>query len=459
MVPRDTPALNHGRRLRAQGVLRERGRVSTPEIRRWIAASALIGFGQQVYVVLRNQLLHDLGLPASLLGVVQGCGAAAGILAGAAGLWMFPRRSTSVLLRAGVVGNAAGFAVQAVATRPWEFVLGATVAGIGIQMLTMASGPFLARRVTVGDRVQTYALQMVAIQTMPGALGAVLGGEIQRRVVGNGSSVVLGHRAALGAGAVAVALALAPLRGISSAIGPIHGRLSPVRDARPLAGTLTADALLFFGAGLAVPFLQFHLHATHGVPPYRVGWYFGAAMLAGTASNLAAPRLARVLGETSLLALLHVATAAGFLGLAAATSERGVAAALVARAAFAVAATPLWTALLHARLRPDEGDAVAAWRMLCQSVAWAVANLLAAAAFARGQGAIQTLLYGASLAQFVAAVGCRRSLSALARRGALPRSAPEPVTRQDSLPRDGAPAAACFPRKAREACTTKQAGG
>lgn len=398
--------------------------MSTSEVRRWIAASALIGFGQQVFVVLRNQFLHDLGLPASLLGVVQGSGAAAGVLAGAAGLWVFPRRSTSVLLRGGVVANAAGFAVQAVATRPWEFVLGAMVAGVGIQMLTMASGPFLARRVSAGDRVWSYALQMVAIQTLPGALGAAVAGEVQRRVVGSGSSVDFGHRTALGIGAAAVALALAPLHGLSSASGPMPGRLSPLRDARPLAGTLLADALLFFGAGLAVPFLQVHLHATHGVPPHRVGWYFGAAMLVGTAANLAAPRLARVLGETSLLALLHVATAAGFLGLAVATSERGAATALVARAAFAVAATPLWTALLHARLRPDEGDAVAAWRMLCQSVAWAAANLLAGAAFARGQGAMQTLLYGASLAQLVAAVGCRRSLSALAWRGGLPRSAP-----------------------------------
>lgn len=387
------------------------------DARRWITASALIGFGQQLYVVLRNQLVHDLGLPMALLGVVQGMGAATGVAAGVAGLWLLPRFPSAWALRAGVLANAAGFALQVMATRGWHFVLGAALAGVGIQMLTMASGPYLARRVTDRDRVRTYALQMVAIQTAPGLLGAVLGGELQRVAAATYATVVGGHRVALGLGAGSVALALLPLRGLT--------RRDPSRpDARPLRLTelqrfavfLAPDAALHFGAGLAVPFLQVHLRVAYGAPPHHVGRYFGAMMVAGTLANLATPLVARHLGNARALTVLQAGAALGFVGLAAAGTVGGAAVALVARFACSVAAIPLWTAALHAALPPHEGEAAASWRMVVQSVAWAAANLLAGAALTRGVDALRALFLFAAAAQALAAWGCWRSLAVLARR-------------------------------------------
>lgn len=384
------------------------------DARRWIAASALIGFGQQLYVVLRNQLLHDLGLPIGLLGVVQGMGAATGMAAGLAGLWLLPRFPAAWALRAGVLANATGFALQVVATRGWHFIAGAALAGVGIQMLTMASGPFLAGRVADRDRVRTYALQMVAIQTAPGVLGAVVGGELQRVASAAYASPVGGHRVALAAGAAAVVLALIPLRAL--------GRSDPPRrEARPLRLAelrhfvvfLVPDAVLHFGAGLAVPFLQVHLRVAYGTPPHHVGWYFGGMMLAGTLTNLATPLVSRRLGSVRTLVLLQAGAAAGFVGLATAGTESGAAAALVARYGCSVAAVPLWTAALHAALAPEEGEAAAPWRMIVQSFAWATANLLAAAALTRGPDALRALLLVAAGAQALAAWGCWRGLATL----------------------------------------------
>jgi|GEM_PF-1283527 len=385
------------------------------DARRWIAASALIGFGQQLYVVLRNQLLHDLDLPMALLGVVQGMGAATGVIAGVAGIWLLPKFPAAWALRTGALANATGFAVQVGATQAWHFVLGAALAGFGIQTLTMASGPFLARRVTDQDRVRTYALQMIAIQTAPGLLGAVLGGELQR-VAAAYVSVVGGHRVALAFGATSVALALLPLRRLSSDD-------APRRDSRPLrlselrrfAVFLAPDAVLFFGAGLAVPFLQVHLQVAYGAPPHHVGWYFGAMMVAGTLGNLVVPRVARRIGNVRALTLLQVGTAAGFVGLAAASTVGGAVVALVARYACSVTAIPLWTAALHAALSPQDGETAASWRMVVQSVAWAAANLLAAAALTRGADALRGLFFAAAVSQAIAAWGCWRCLVVLSR--------------------------------------------
>lgn len=394
------------------------------DTRRWIIASALIGFGQQLYVVLRNQFVHDLQLPTAVLGMVQGIGAAAGVIAGAAGLWMLPRRPVAWALRVGALANAAGFAAQVVATQAWHFMLGAAVAGVGIQMLTMASGPFLARRVTAGDRVHTYALQMVAIQTAPGFLGAVLGGEMHRLVTASGASRVDAERLALAVGAMAVGLSLWPLRGLPQDT-PTSASARPLAASalRRFSAFLAPDALLYFGAGLAVPFLQVHLRVAYGAAPHHVGWYFGAALLAGTLANLGAPTVARWLGEARLLALLLLGTAAGFAGLAAAGSVRAAALSLVVRYACSVAALPLWTAALHAALPAHEGEAAASWRMVVQSVAWATGNLVAGAAFARGDGAMRALLVASAVSHAMAVWGCRRILAGLAaeatRRGGL----------------------------------------
>lgn len=384
------------------------------DARRWIIASAWIGFGQQLYVVMRNQLIHDLQLPMAVLGLVQGIGAAAGVIAGAAGLWMLPRCPAAWALRVAALTNAAGFAVQVLATQVWHFLLGAAVAGVGIQMLTMASGPFLARRVTEGNRVHTYALQMVAIQTAPGFLGAVLGGEMQRLVSAAGASRIDAERAALAAGAMAVGLSLWPLRGLSrDTPTPSSGRPMTVSGMRRFSAFLAPDALLFFGAGLTVPFLQVHLRVAYGAAPHSVGWYFGAALLAGTLANLAAPRVAGWFGEGRLLALLQVGTAVGFVGLAAAGSIQGAALSLVVRYACSVAALPLWTAALHAALPEHEGEAAASWRMVVQSVAWAAANLVAGAVLTRGEGAMRGLLVASAVSHATAVWGCRRSLAGL----------------------------------------------
>ncbi|MDP3220909.1 MAG: hypothetical protein Q8S73_42890 [Deltaproteobacteria bacterium] len=391
--------------------------VTDEDARRWIIASLFIGFGQQLYVVLRNQLVHDLGLPMAFLGVVQGMGAATGVAAGVVGLWLLPRFPVAWALRAGVLANSAGFAMQVAATRGWHFVLGAAAAGVGIQMLTMASGPFLAGRVTERDRVRTYALQMVAIQTAPGFLGAVLGGELQRAVSAASASAVGGHRVALAVGAASVALALLPLRRLARREAP-RRQSQPLRldELRRFALFLAPDAVLHFGAGLAVPFLQVYLRVVHGAPPHYVGWYFGAMMVAGTLTNLAAPLIADRLGNVRALALLQVGAAIGFLGLATAETTGFAALALVARYACSVAAIPLWTAALHANLAPGDGEIASSWRMVVQSVAWAAANLFAGLALTGGADALRVLFLVAAAAQVLAAWGCWRSLAALARR-------------------------------------------
>jgi MFS family permease len=382
------------------------------DARRWIFASALIGFGQQLFVVLRNQFVHDLGFPLSLLGSLQGVGAAMGVLAGVAGFWLASRVSSAWMLRAGALANAAGFLTQVAAVRPWQFILGAALAGVGIQLLTMSSGPFLARRVTDGDRVRVYGFQVIAIQTLPGLLGAVLGGEVQRIAAEGSESPLDGYRVALASGAASVALSLVPLRELAAGEpARREARALRVKELRRFVRYLVPDALLQFAAGLAVPFLQVYLQVAHGAPPHHVGRYFGAMMLAGTATNLLLPAVTRRFGSARALAVLFAGAVIGFVGLGLAATVEGAAVALVLRYACTVAANPLWTGTLHAAVDSGDGESLASWRMIVQSVAWAAANLIAGAALAQGAGALRGLLFTAAVVQGVAAWGVWRALT------------------------------------------------
>ncbi len=66
-------------------------------------------------------------------------------------------------------------------------------------------------------------------------------------------------------------------------------------------------------------------------------------------------------------------------------------------------------------LTPQYGETAASWRMVVQSVAWAAANLLAAAALTRGADALRGLFFAAAVSQAIAAWGCWRCLVVLSR--------------------------------------------
>lgn len=178
-------------------------------IRRWLLAAAFVGAGQQLFVALRNLHLHALGVDLRTIAHVQAVGGAAGLLAGLIGLWALPRRPARELLASGVAANALGFAIQAGSDSPRAFVVGAAVAGFGIQFVTMAAAPFLASVAGRSDAVRVFGLQSLWIQSVPAALGALFGGILYREASElpggaprNGSAALLLGSALVGCGAL-----------------------------------------------------------------------------------------------------------------------------------------------------------------------------------------------------------------------------------------------------------------
>ncbi len=365
-----------------------------------------VGLGQQVFVVLRNQYLLDLGLASGSVTVVQGAGGAAGIAAGLVGLWALRRFRARTLLSVGVIANAAGFAIQVTATGATSMILGAAVAGLGIQGLTMTSAPFLTSRSSPRERVRLFALHTLVIQTLPGAVGALLAGGVHHLAGEALASSLGGYRVALGIGAGAVLVALVPIVRLSvNDDPPPRGERALLRLRQPLRAValLTPDVLVFFGNGLVVPFLQIYFKQRFGLAPSAIGGLYAVLMLVGSAGHMLSPRLARrfgtwpvILGTQALsLPLFGELLVAGHVPLAAT--------AFVLRQAVFNMSAPLYTSLLHSSVEPEDSGPVASYRMLAQSAAWAAACFLAGPLIAADRGDFRLVL-AATMGTYVLAI-------------------------------------------------------
>lgn len=194
--------------------------------RRWLIAASFIGFGQQVFVVLRNPYVLAAGHSDGFVTSVQGIGGATGVVAGALALYAARRLREGTALLLAVAANAIGFAMQIASTSPASLLAGAALAGLGIQGITTTAAPFLARNSTPEDRVAVFAAHALALQAVPGALGALAAGYAEHAAAAATGSALSGHRLALGAGVLALAVAFAPLAAVRNAPSdptPRHG--------------------------------------------------------------------------------------------------------------------------------------------------------------------------------------------------------------------------------------------
>ncbi len=357
-------------------------------IRRWLLAAAFIGAGQQLFVALRNLHLRALGVDLRTIAQVQAAGGAAGLLAGMIGLWALPRRPARDLLVGGVTMNAVGFAIQAGSDSPGAFVGGAAVAGFGIQFVTMAAAPFLADAAGRSDAVRVFGLQALWIQSVPAALGALLGGIVYREASElpggaphNGALALLLGGVLVGCGAL-----LATRVPVRPAAHPLGGPLLRLDRPRAVVALLAPDVLVTAAVGLSAPFLPLYLQH-RGFAPDVVARTAAVALLLAGLLQLLAPGLVRRAGSRAPLATAHLALGGAVLAMGLDFAVGLCLAALaVFRQAVTSASAPVYSALLHTRTNAADSAAVAAWRMLAQSLVWPLANVAAGALMAAPHG-------------------------------------------------------------------------
>lgn len=277
------------------------------------------GLQLSLYALIFPLYLYHLGYKQDTIGLVTALGALTTLI-GAVPLGLLADR----------VGRARLFVLSALLT-PFPYVAisltsslaviipGVMIANFLATVYWSTNAPLLVGAVPAADRVRVFAANFFLLMGV-GALGAVIGGAIPSiagAVLGQPSDATMPLRIALSGTAVVSALGAIPLLGIRASDGTPEGRARAWRfrrsDLRLFGKLLCADALQAFGAGAVIGFLPLFFKLRYGLSAGVLGILFTATGILSGVASLAAPLLARRLGDLRALILAQAAIAPAIL--------------------------------------------------------------------------------------------------------------------------------------------------
>jgi len=356
-------------------------RSSSRDLRRFLVGALLLGIGQQIFVVLRNQYLADLGWPSPKIPAVQGVGAVAGVVVGAVWIMWGGRLRWSIALAGCALVQALGFLLQIVAGGVVPIFAGAAVAGLAIQSNTALAPPFLKGVTSQRERVSVFSIYAMALFPIAGVLAAIL---IALTTWTLGRDVHA-QRVALAVGAVTSSIALFAYARIARKADPVSPPLRP-RAPRRILACASVHALLGLAGGITLPFLQLYFKVTFGVPPHEVAFVYGGTMVVGIVGYLVAPILASRFGSWQITIFLLLATIPLFAELAVAKSIGVAAAVFVVRHTLMNMATPVMQSFYQEVAAEGDGPAMSAATVMASASTWACGTFLAGPLLAADEG-------------------------------------------------------------------------
>jgi len=265
------------------------------------------GLQMSLYALIFPLYLYHLGYKQDTIGLVTALGAVT-TLVGAVPLGLLADR----------VGRARLFVLSALLTPiPYlaisftsslaVIIPGAMIANFLATVYWSTNAPLLVGAVAAEDRVRVFAANSFLLMGL-GALGAVIGGTIPvvaGHLLHQSSDATLPLRIALSGTAVISAIGAIPLLGIRAADGAPEGRAHAWRfqksDLRLYGKLLCADALQAFGAGAIIGFLPLFFRLRYGLSAGVLGILFTTTGILSGIASLAAPALARRLGDLRAL--------------------------------------------------------------------------------------------------------------------------------------------------------------
>lgn len=273
------------------------------------------GLQLSLFALLFPLYMYALGYKQDAIGVITALGALTTLVA-----------SVPLGLLADRVGRARLYIISAVLV-PFPYLMmvfssslavivaGYMLANFLATVYWSVNAPLLVGAVRPEQRVRAFAVNSFFIWGV-GALGAVIGGTIPSvagRLLGQPSDALTPLRIAIGANAVICAIGAIPLFAIRTADGPRGERTRAWRfrrdDLRVFGRLLVADAFLAFGAGAIVGFLPLFFKLRYGLEPGALGVLFTISGILSGVASLAAPMLARRLGDLRALITTQVAIA------------------------------------------------------------------------------------------------------------------------------------------------------
>lgn len=285
----------------------------SPNVRLYLLGSALMGLNFQVFLILFNLYLRELGYPEGDIGQILSARAVGmTVIAIPAAILLGRLRLKPFLLTSCVL--LAVFSFVMVSYPVYQLMLlFAVLTGMSFAIFRVAGGPFFMRNSTKVERTHVFSFSF-GMMLLAGIVGSVGSGELASAIGEHYGDIIIGYRYALYVGIAVALLALVPFSLIeASRPSDEENRIRISRQQLRLRGKLyakimVANLIIGSGAGLVIPFLTLYFRDRFGLPPDEIGKYYALMQFSMLAGTLVGPVLARRFGLVRTVVITQLAS-------------------------------------------------------------------------------------------------------------------------------------------------------
>lgn len=281
--------------------------------RLYLLGSFLIGLNFNVFQLLLNLYLKDLGFVENQIGFVLSARAVGMTLIAIPAAFILSRVKLKPILLSSCV-TLAIFSYFICSVNTLELMIGFMVLnGMSFAFYRVAAGPFYMRNSTEKERTYLFSLNF-AMMILAGMVGSGISGKMVTVVTDLTGDIILGYKYTMYGGIVMGLLAMIPFFMIKAAKPSAEeNRINLSREQLKRRGKfyLKIIAVNFFvgsGAGLIIPFLNLYFRDRFKLGPDTIGYYFFFVSLAMVLGSAAAPVLAKRFGLVRTVVFTQLAS-------------------------------------------------------------------------------------------------------------------------------------------------------
>lgn len=346
------------------------------DARLYLLSSALGSTGFAVWMILLNFYLQSLGFNHGFIGSINALSALTLGIAGIPVGIISDRISRKLAMTMGTIFAAGGALAVALGSSPAIIVAATVVRGLGAAFVHMNNSPFMAENSTEEQRTALFSAH-AAIMTGTGFIGSIIGGyfpELFGRFFQVSPGSVLPLRLTLGFVVFTDLLAIFPILFLKPRVIKEEKQSYRIRNHTLFAKMILPTALVGFGAGMTIPFLNIFIAWKFNVDISSVGWLFAVSALVTAAGMLAQPVLADKFGKVRSVVLVQLFSLPFLILLGFSPIYSLVVASLLIRGMLMNMAQPVFAAYCMERLHPAERATFVGTQEMSWSLCWAGAS-------------------------------------------------------------------------------------
>jgi len=276
-------------------------RMFSPNARRYLAGSFLMALNFQVFLLLFNLYLKELGYLEGQIGQVASARAVGmTVIAIPAAILLSRIRLKYILLTSCLLFALFSYFLVSVNHFAAMLVF-SLLAGMSFAFYRVAAGPFFMRNSTPAERTHLFSVSF-AMMTLAGMVGSLTAGKAVSLIGAMTGDLILGYRYALLGGIGVGLLAIAPFlmlktKALSRDGDRISVSFAQFRSRGRLYFRITiANLLIGSGAGLIIPFLPLYFRDRFGLQADTIGLLYFGVMVSMFVGTLSGPVLAKKFG-------------------------------------------------------------------------------------------------------------------------------------------------------------------